>query len=512
MLTIKHLTIKDLKNHTLIEDLSLTLNNTEKIAIIGEEGNGKSTLLKAIYQRKQVESYTSISGSIDMDFKHPGYLEQQLSSMWKEASCIEYLLKENIEDEIEVSRYNELAHIERTCVKLHIPISLLYSDQALSSLSGGEKVKLQLLKLMMQDCDFLLLDEPTNDLDMETLVWLEQFIKESKAAILFVSHDETLLQACAQRILHMEQLNKKTKCRMQEYRGNYLDYIASRSARYQKEVQLARKEKQDYRKKKEKLNDMKNALHDALNDTVRNPGVAASLKRKMKNITAQERRIDQEGFAHVDSVEEAIDVYFEDVAGIAGKVILQAELGVMINNQTLISPFVFDIRGQDKIAIIGRNGCGKTQLIKQMYELLKERTDITLGYMPQQYLDIVDEHRTPIEFLLDEGDHKDVSHSRELLGRMKFTSEEMTHEIQALSEGQKAKMYLLRFIKRKCNVLLLDEPTRNLSPLSAPMIRAILNDYQGCIIAVSHDRLFLQQVVKKIYKVEHYQIQESEDM
>lgn len=511
MLTIQHLTIKDLKDHILINDFSFSLGEHDKVALIGEEGNGKSTLLKAIYNQTLITSYTSISGTIDHDYKKVGYLSQRFDDAWNHATCLDYILKEKIEDEIDLDAYNHLAQLQALCISLKLPMELFLSSQQISTLSGGEKVKLQLLKLVDSACDFYLLDEPTNDLDLSTLHWLEDFILNTKAPVMFVSHDETLLRRVANRILHLEQRNKKTKPITNDVRGNYDGYIQQRIHLRNKELQIATKEKQEYLKKKEKLNDIKNAVHSAQNQVSRQqPHAAKMLKRKMHMVKSVERRFEQESYSRVDCVEEAIDVYFEGVKGIAQKVILDQTFGIEIAGNCLIEPYDFHVFGCDKIAMIGENGCGKTQLIKKLYDELSLRSDIKLGYMPQNYIDFMEVKHNAIDFLLETYDHDDISRSRELLGRMHFTTDEMLQPIDCLSEGQKAKLYLLRFIKASCNVLLLDEPTRNLSPLSAPVIRNILKDYQGCIIAVSHDRLFLKEVFHRVLEVTNKQIKQKE--
>lgn len=509
MLQIKHLTIRDHKNHYLLEDFSYSLGNSDKVGIIGEEGNGKSTLLKAIKNKTLIENYTVIDGSIDTDIKHIAYFEQYIHDKWKDSYLFEYLLKREPEDDIEPQQYNELKNYESLCQKLFLSGEFIQRNQVVSTLSGGEKVKLQLLKLMHEPMELLLLDEPTNDLDMETLDWLEEFIKELRIPVMFISHDETLLEHTANVILHLEQLNKKTKCKATVYRGNYRDYVKERYAGIEKEIQIANKEKQEYIKKKIKLNDQMNAVHDALNDTVRNPGQAALLKKKMKNIQALKKRFEKESYGHVDSVEEAIDMFFEPSALPATKVILEIyKKMIAVDERILIHDVELAVYGKDKIVITGRNGCGKSVLMKQIYTELKSRTDIRLCYMPQNYAAFFQREDTPVSFLLQKGDREDVTIARELLGRMKFTRDEMEHSIMDLSEGQKAKIYLTKAIKKKCNVLLLDEPTRNLSPLTNPVIRKMLQNFDGCILAVSHDRKLIHEVFHKQWMIDHQRINE----
>lgn len=504
MLNFHHITIKDAMNHTFIEDFNYYLGNNDRLAIIGEEGNGKSTLLKAIYNQELIQDYATIQGTIDTDYKHIAYFEQQLSSDWFQSKVFEYLLKDEVEEEIPWEAYNNLENYDRLAVQLAIPLSLLHSEQEMGTLSGGERVKLRLLKLLGRAIDVLLLDEPTNDLDIETLEWLERFLLQQNIPIIFISHDETLLQNVATVILHMEQLNKKSASRYTIYRGKYEEYVKERSLKREHEVQVANKEKQEYIKKKIKLNDFMNAVHDAQNDTVRSPFHAAALKTKMKNLKAQERRFDAEGYHKVDSVEEAIDIYFNHEGLHEAKCIMHLQLAVLcIHKRILIRDIDLLVHGREKVVITGKNGCGKSLLMKAIRQELSKKESLRYGYMPQNYIDEFEIYDTPVAFLLEEGDQADITYSRQLLGRMKFTTDEMVHSIHALSEGQKAKLFLLRFIKWQCDVLLLDEPTRNLSPLSNPVIRGILDDYKGCIIAVSHDRKFIDQVCDRVYRVEN---------
>ncbi len=510
MLNIQHLTIIKQNNDRLIDDFSFTLGGEDRVALIGEEGNGKSTLLKAIYQPEWIQSYTSISGIIDMDFERIGYLPQRMEACWFDATCVDFLLKKAPEEETDYERYNELMRFQQIAADMGITTDLIISDQPIKTLSGGEKVKLQLLKLMEYDCDCYLLDEPTNDLDLETLRWLESFICNLRVPIMFISHDETLLRRCANRILHLEQRNKKTKPLINDVRCDYDAYVTQRLQKQQKQEHLARKEKREYEKKKERLNDIMNAVHDAQNSVSRQaPHAAKMLKRKMHAVKAMDRRVERDGYQKADDLEEAIDVSFETIASVRDKVILQGTFDVRIAERILIHPFTMDIRGRDKVAIIGKNGCGKTQLIKRIYDVLHPRTDIHLGYMPQYYHDLMDENKIAYHFLSESADQADITASRELLGRMKFTHEEMIQPIKSLSEGQKAKLYLARFIKTKCDVLLLDEPTRNLSPLSAPMMRKLLREYNGCIICVTHDRMLLDEVFDHIWMIEQSQIKQK---
>lgn len=160
-----------------------------------------------------------------------------------------------------------------------------------------------------------------------------------------------------------------------------------------------------------------------------------------------------------------------------------------------------EIIGNSHICIIGRNGVGKTTLIKEIYKILKKRTDIKIGYMPQDYDEILPEKEKVINFISLSSQKEDITKARMLLGNMNFTVEEMAGEIKELSNGTKAKLILTKLVLEECNVLILDEPTRNISPLSNPVIRKALKNFPGTIISASHDRKYIEEGIDSLYKL-----------
>lgn len=186
----------------------------------------------------------------------------------------------------------------------------------------------------------------------------------------------------------------------------------------------------------------------------------------------------------------------------AGKEILRLSLPRLTAGENILSEKIeLTVTGQQKIGIIGKNGAGKSTLLRNVVQTLLPRRDIRIGYMPQQYTEALPAEKTPVEYLARNYDKAEMTQLCTLLGSMKFTAEEMTHPIGALSGGQRAKLCFLKLIYDECNVLLLDEPTRNLSPFSAPVVRKMLVDFDGCIISVSHDRAFLREVTDTVYEL-----------
>lgn len=230
----------------LIKDLTFSLNKGDKAALIGEEGNGKSTLLKLIYNSKLVDGYIEYSGEIIKHNLCIGYLAQELPLNDNTKTIYEFC---SINPRFFDFSPKELANI---AYRLGLSHDIFYSDQIVGTLSGGEKVKLQLYRILMTNPDILLLDEPSNDIDISTLKWLEAFINSCKQPVLFVSHDETLLEKTANIIIHLERVRRKTLPRYMIAKMSYREYIEKRQSKFKHQEQIARKERSEFEKKMER--------------------------------------------------------------------------------------------------------------------------------------------------------------------------------------------------------------------------------------------------------------------
>jgi len=501
MLQIKNLTITHKKdNRVLLDKFNLILNDGDKCAIIGEEGNGKSTLLKLIFNEELVEDYVEFSGEIIRNNNYIGYLAQELTAKEKAQTIYEFLC--------ELPSFFELTprDLSEAGRKLKLPVELFYSEQKLGELSGGEKIKLQLAKLLLMRPDVLLLDEPSNDLDIESLHWLEDFINEADLPVLYISHDETLLENTANKIVHLEQLKRKQECKYTVEKASYRDYVDRRSSGLAHQEQVARKERAEYEKQQEKFRQIQQKVEHAQNVISRqDPSGGRLLKKSMHRIKAYEARFEKEyeNMTEIPETEDAIFVKFGEKAGMpAGKIVLEYELPELTVEERVLAKDIFlRIKGPEKVCIIGRNGCGKTTLLRKIAEELMPRTDIKTSYMPQNYEEILNHNLTPVEFLSETGDKEEISRIRTYLGSMKYTPDEMLHKIADLSGGQKAKLLLLKMSMSGSNVLILDEPTRNFSPLSGPVIRDMLHGFGGAILTISHDRKYIKEVADVVYEL-----------
>ena len=502
MLQIQHLSIRHARDlRPLLCDFSFTLRKGDKAVIVGEEGNGKSTLLQLIYDPALVEGYAEWQGNIVTQGARLGYLRQELTPGEKALSAYEYLSARPGFFDLSPRDLSGIAH------SLMLPVDLFYSEQRVGSLSGGEKVKLQLCGLMIEKPDILLLDEPSGDLDLSTLGWLQRFINASSAPVLFVSHDETLIEETANVVIHLELLRRRTLPRATVARMPYRQYYEERLAALAHQEQMARKEAAEFQAKKEKYLQIESRVEHAQKVITRaDPAGGRLLKKKMHAVKSLGRRLEKEKeqMTQLPDLEDPILLFFpEEAAFPAGKVLLDYSLpelrapdGRLLSRNVRLS-----VRGPEKIGIVGKNGAGKSTLIRKIAAELSGRGDLALSYMPQNYEEQLDMDETPVRFLAQTGAKEESTRIRTLLGSLRYTPEEMEHPISALSGGQKAKLFFLRMILSGSSVLVLDEPTRNFSPLSGPEIRRVLREFGGAILCVTHDRKLMREVCDKVYEL-----------
>ena len=243
--------------------------------------------------------------------------------------------------------------------------------------------------------------------------------------------------------------------------------------------------------------------HDQNAVSRQDPHSGRLLKKKMHAVQSLGRRFEREAaeMTALPEVEEAVFLRFSpDIALPAGKTVLDLRLDELTaGDRVLARDLRLHVSGGEKVGILGRNGAGKTTLLRQIAAQLLERRDLKAAYMSQDYAETLPLDQTPVDYLAPSGHRDDVTRARIFLGSIRFAREEMFHPIRALSGGQKAKLLLTRMMLEGSDVLVLDEPTRNFSPLSGPRVREVLRSYGGSIIAVSHDRKFLTEVCDKLY-------------
>ncbi len=510
MFQVKNLTITHKKDlTTLVEGLSFVLAPGDRAAMIGEEGNGKSTVLKLLYDPALAAPYVEWTGEIGDRGARRGYLAQELTREELELSVWAFCQRSPAFEGADPRT------LDRAARQVGLDAGLFWDGRSMATLSGGERVKLRLALLLLDGPDVLLLDEPSNDLDVQTLEWLEGFLLSCQAPVLYISHDETLLSRTANMVIHLERLRRRTAPRCTVSRTGYAQYVEERAAGFARQEQNARKERAEYEDKMEKFRQIRNAVDHQLNTVSRqNPGKGRLLKKKMHAVQSMGRRFEREkeNMTAMPQWEEAILTAFDAgrSAFPAGKTVLRMELPQLSAGDRVLAQNVrLWVDGPERIGIVGPNGVGKSTLLKLVAEELLPRKDLRAAYMPQDYGDLLLGDRTPVEVLAPSGHREDVTRARTLLGNMKYKAEEMEHPAAGLSGGQRAKLLFLAMVLNGANVLVLDEPTRNFSPLSAPVIRRVLADFPGVIISVSHDRLYLEQVCTRVLELDSNGLREA---
>ncbi|MDO4544022.1 MAG: ATP-binding cassette domain-containing protein [Clostridia bacterium] len=496
MIQVRKLSItQHINGRSLTRELSFTLNDGEKAVIIGEEGNGKSTLLRCIFNPSLIDAYADVTGDILLNRSKMGYLPQELPHEYRSLAISEYL---------EVGGA-DIPRLNRILEQFGLDESIRLENRLMGTLSGGEKVKLQIARLLLDESDVLLLDEPTNDIDLQTLMWLEDFLNESPQAVLYVSHDETLIEKTAEMVIHLEQLHTKKECRHTVAHVPYRVYMDERTSAFERQAAIARKEKEQFDARMARYQRIfERVQHEQRTISRGDPSGGRLLKKKMHSVKAMGARFEKEKekLTKLPIMEQPIFITFKPGGIPKTKTVVDIELPELkIGDRLLSKDIKLLVRGGEHVGIFGDNGVGKTTLLRLIDSEIAKKGQLKTFYMPQDYLEKLPLDVSAVEFLAPLGSKEQVTQARTYLGSLKFTRDEMTSPIARLSGGQRAKLYFLNMALSDYQVLVLDEPTRNFSPLSNPVIRKVLRDFDGTIISISHDRKYLFEVCDSLYRL-----------
>lgn len=498
MLQIKKLGINLIKDdRKLLENFDLALNPGDKVGLIGEEGNGKSILLKTIIDRKSVENYAQISGEIYKKEEIIGYLPQSLDENFFEMTVEAYM---NQVLDISLLDYNKFY---KYLDQFGLDEDLVFGKLKLGDLSGGERIKVLLLFELLKEPTVFLFDEPTNDLDLESASFITKIMKDMKIPLIFVSHDPELLRKVANRIVHLEQVHRRQVPRFTVFNGPYDLYISERENQIRIQTARANKDREEFAKKAERYRKVYDSVNHAINAT-KNDIEGKNLKDKMSSVKSLGKRLDKEkeDLTQRPDFEDSIGMFFDENIDIPNsKVVLDLKLDKLLAGEKILSKNIeLKVVGPEKICIIGKNGAGKTSLLKEIYKNLS-KSNLKIGYMPQDYFEYLKDSETPISYLAKQDSKDEKIRVSNILGSLNFAREEMERSLKSLSGGQKAKVFFAKM--NMDQVLILDEPTRNLSPLSQPEIIESLKAYKGAIIGVSHDKDFIEKVFDKVYELDY---------
>jgi ATPase subunit of ABC transporter with duplicated ATPase domains len=465
MIIVKNLT-KHILGQPLFEKVSFVINKNDKIGLIGVNGSGKSTLIKIILGEVEADS-----GSVDLTQARIGYLPQQLA--FQESDTISAFLN---------SPKNQMV-LEK------VGLSNISQDFEIRNLSGGQKTRLALAKVLLSGPNILILDEPTNHLDMKGLEWLEKFIKSFNGAAVVISHDRTLLDNCVERILEIDHVNM----RFNEYHGGYSVFSE------QKKKALAIQE-QEYKLHEREKNRLERWLILKKQEASVHPDPA-----KGKQIRAMEKRLERE--IHANEIAKPKNnkiIRGMDLKGEASssKLILRCKkVSKKFGEKKVLSDISFEIRGGERVLLSGANGSGKTTLLKIINGQIdsdsgevKIGDKVRIGYFAQEHEDL-DMNKTVIdEYLSTKNLFVTNKDPRNILGAFLFKGQDVFKKVSDLSLGERVRLVFAKLTNQENEFLVLDEPTNHLDISSREIIENALVEFKGAILAVSHDRYFIEKI------------------
>lgn len=472
LITIKNLT-KTLGDRTIIKDSQLIINDNDKIGIIGRNGVGKSTLLKIVAKIEPYDHGEYIKGgNISI-----GYLPQ-MPSFIEGDTCYSYIVNHLPQKNHEVKEYE----IKTILSKL----GLNDYDALISTLSGGQKKKVALALSLLLPCDLLILDEPTNHLDQDMIIWLENYLKKYKGAILMVTHDRYFLENICTKMVELDRLT------LTSYEANYSKYLEQKEE-LERQLFASDHKRQQFLKKELEW-------------------VRAGVQARSTKSKSRLQRFEE--LSKVQNYTQAKDVDLSSIASRMGnKTIELHDLVYTINNKTLINHFTYQFLRFDRVGIVGKNGIGKSTLLNLISQKLTPisgnielGTTIKIGYFSQE-IQGLDESKRVIdiikEYVHEFESVEGMPSAKVLLEQFLFNSSLQHTYVHKLSGGEKRRLYLLTILLTQPNVLILDEPTNDLDIASLNVLENFLDDFKGIVIVVSHDRYFLDRVVDKIFAFEN---------
>jgi ATP-binding cassette, subfamily F, member 3 len=501
----------------ILSNIKLEIQTRDRIALVGRNGAGKSTLLKIIAghmshdsgeiikpkevtigylaQNTGLESELSIWEEMLTVFSSLQQMERELRSLEEKMSSpavldhpqqYERVLKEY--DRLQVTfkdsgGYQYEADIRSVLHGLNFQ-TFDYSTK-IATLSGGQKTRLALGKLLLTKPDILILDEPTNHLDIETLSWLEQYLQTYDGAILIVSHDRYFLDKVVSQVYEM------SRKQIQKFIGNYSAYLDQKAEQYEREMKLFEKQQDEIAK-----------LEDFIQ---KNLARASTTKR------AQSRRKKLEKIDRLDRPqgdEKSASFHFEIDRQSGNEVLYLEDLSVGYNQEAVSKNLNFRLTRGESVALVGPNGIGKSTLLKTIIDKLPSvsggvrfGSNVTVGYYDQEQAELTSNKRVLNE-LWDDYPMRPEKEIRTILGNFLFSGEDVLKIVSSLSGGEKARLALAKLMMQKSNFLILDEPTNHLDLDSKEVLENALVDYPGTILFVSHDRYFINRIATKVLELQ----------
>ena len=522
MLSVQGLGLHHSGNY-LFQNVNFTIKREDKIGLVGKNGAGKSTLLKMLsgeisfYEGNVIPEGNITIGFLkqDLDFvkgrtvwDETMQAFEKINAMKAELDKVNHQLATRTDYESQayhdlierMTELNDLLHhhdaynLEGDVEKVLLGLGFKAEDfnKITDEFSGGWRMRIELAKLLLQKNDLMLLDEPTNHLDMESIIWLENFLKDYPGAIVLVSHDKQFMTAVCNRTFDIN--NKK----IDDYKANYTKYLELNKERREKLEQAKKNQDAEIKQMEDNINRFRASATKA--------SFAQSLIKKLEKIERIE--IDNEDVSK-------FNIRFQPSIT-PGKVIFEAEnLGKAYGDKQVFDHVNFFVQRGEKIALLGQNGQGKTTLAKILAGVTKDYTgnwtlghNVNIGYFAQNQEEVLDPNKTVLQEAEDAATEETRPRVRDLLGSFLFQGDAVSKKTKVLSGGERNRLALCKLLLRPFNTLIMDEPTNHLDIQSKEIIKLALQNFEGTLIVISHDREFLQGLCDKIFEFRDGQMKE----
>ena len=499
--------------HKILDGLTFQVDTGERVGLLGPNGCGKTTLLRILTGVMDYDEGDVViapgkrMGLISQIPVYPaGYTVEDvlatafepLREMEREMAALAEQMGEGTDPAL-LARYDKLTaafeaaggyetdtKTNKVCNGLTIPQSM--REQLFDKLSGGEKTRVNLARLILEDTDILLLDEPTNHLDLRATEWLEEYLDKFKGTVLTVSHDRYFLDKVVNRIVEIQ------SGKAEFYSGNYSFYVVEKERRYEEKLR-------QYEKEQAKIEQLEKAAEQM------RIWAYSGMDKTFKRVKSMEKRIERMRTTDRPTKERKMEVRFGEREFRGDEVLTIKGLTKSFGDRTLFSNLGLEVAGGERIALLGDNGSGKTTLLKIL--LGEEEPDagkvrmgptVKVGYLPQ-HVHFDHPERNLVDTLIYEQDCT-AQTARNRLAAFKFRGEDVFKPVSALSGGEQSRLRLCMLMDEKINLLILDEPTNHLDIQSREWIEEAVEEYEGNLLFVSHDRYFIDRFASRIWMLE----------
>jgi len=471
MLSVDHLSIA-FSMRPILDNVSFLVNKKDRIALVGKNGAGKTTLLRLI-----AGEYSPTVGTITHDPDLTiGYLPQVM--LHKDGQTLQEEVLSIFEGE-DKARF--IAEMDRTIIGLGFERQDF--DRPCNEFSGGWRMRIELAKILLRHPDLLLLDEPTNHLDIESIQWLEDFLKASQSAVIVVSHDRAFIDNVTNRTIEI------SLGHIYDYNVNYSQFVSLRQERHDQQVRAFMNQQK-----------MIQETEDFIERFRYKATKAVQVQSRIKQLNKLERlEVDLEDTSR-------LNLRFPPAPRSGDFPLIIEDLRKDFGTHTVFSDVSMTIRRGEKVAFVGKNGEGKTTLVRcimgqlDYFGTLKIGHNVKIGYFAQNQASLLDENLTVFETIDNVAAGDIRTKIRDILGAFMFGGEASDKKVKVLSGGERSRLAMIKLLLEPCNLLILDEPTNHLDMQSKDVLKDALRDFNGTVICVSHDRDFLDGLVEKVYE------------